>query len=272
MSLFTINKEKCRSDGACAAVCPRVIITMENNTPTPAPKAEELCINCGHCAAVCPHDAFSLNTMPADKCAPLKKDWRLTPGQIEHFFKGRRSIRRYNKDLVEKEKLEKLIDIARYAPSGINLQPVRWLVIQEPKEVQRLAAIVIDWMQSLIQENHPAAEMLHMRGIVKAWESGIDFICRGAPHIIIAYGLAADMTAPASCTIALSHLELAASAFNLGACWAGYFHMAATSWPPMQEALGLNKRMNVFGAMLIGYPQFEYKKIPLRNDAQIKWG
>ena len=271
MPLFTIDETKCQHDGICAAVCPRKIIYMDNNIPTPTPNAENICINCGHCVAVCPHGALSLEKMPLEQCPDLQENLKISTKQAEQFLKNRRSIRNFKSEPVEKEKIEKLIDIARYAPSGLNLQPVRWLVLQDIAEVKRLSGVVIDWMNQTIKENSPLASFLHMDAIIAAWGKRIDLISRNAPHLIITYGLTANQTAPQSCTIALTHLELAASAANIGACWAGYISLAASMFPPMQEALGLRSREKCMGAMLIGYPKFEYKRIPLRNEAQIKW-
>ncbi len=50
MSLFTIDQEKCKHDGICAAECPMRLIELKDKASLPAPieAAEELCINCGH--------------------------------------------------------------------------------------------------------------------------------------------------------------------------------------------------------------------------------
>ena len=71
--------------------------------------------------------------------------------------------------------------------------------------------------------------------------------------------------APAACTIALTYLELAAPSIGLGCCWAGYFYAAATTFPPLQEALALPKNHQCFGAMMAGYPKFNYHRMPLRK-------
>ena len=79
----------------------------------------------------------------------------------------------------------------------------------------------------------------HMDRVVEGWDTGIDLICRNAPHVIVTHAPKNDLAAPAACVIALlSCLDLAASSFGPGACRAGYFNTAATMWPPMQEALG----------------------------------
>lgn len=274
-SLIVADEEKCRQDGLCVAECPMAIIELkdEKSLPNPTEDAEELCIHCGHCVAVCPHGAMSHRNMNPEQCPPVRKDWLLNPEQVEHFLRSRRSIRTYKEQPVEREVLAKIIDIGRFAPSGHNLQPVRWLVIYDSHEVRRLAALVIDWMRDLLEKGTPLAKALHMDRVVAAWgwESGVDRICRGAPHVIVAHAPKEERTAPPACTIALAYLELAAPSFGLGACWAGYFNVAANVWPPMQEALDLPEGHISFGAMMIGYPKYKYQRLPLRNEPQVVW-
>jgi nitroreductase/NAD-dependent dihydropyrimidine dehydrogenase PreA subunit len=273
MSLLTVNQEKCERDGICAEVCPAGIIEFKDKDafPTLVHGGDKLCIRCGHCVAVCPHGAMSHVIMKPEECPPVKEDWLFGPEQVEHFMRYRRSIRNYKKKQVEQEVLTKLINVARFAPSGHNRQPVKWLVINERDEVQRMAGFVIDWMRHLIKEDSPLVAAMNLNRVVAFWEGGNDPICRNAPHIIATYAHKDDRTAPTACTIALTYLELAASSFDLGACWAGYFNAAATFWPPMQKELGFPEGNISFGAMMVGYPKFKYQRLPLRNDAHVMW-
>lgn len=273
MPLFTIDSEKCKKDGFCVAECPMGIIEMvdEEALPSPTRAAADLCINCGHCVAVCPHGALSLETMSTDECPPVRKEWLLSAEQAEHFLRSRRSIRSYKERPVERQLLEKLIDIARYAPSGHNMQPVEWLVIHDTAHVKSLTAMVVDWMRHVMEHQPDLAARLHMDRVVGAWEAGHDGICRNAPHLIAAHAHKDERTAPASCTIALTYLELAAAPLGLGACWAGYFNAAANMWPPLLEALSLPKDHITFGMMMVGYSKFQYHRLPLRNKPRITW-
>ena len=273
MSLLTVDQEKCKRDGICAEVCPAGIIELRDKDAFPSlvDGGDIICIRCGHCVAVCPHGAMSHAIMKPEDCQTVNKEWLFGPEQVEHFLRYRRSIRNYKNKQVEREILTKLIDVARFAPSGHNLQPVRWLVIHEKEEVKRLAAFVIDWMRYLIKEDSPLVAALHLDRVVSSWEKGKDPICRKAPHIIVVHAHKEDRTAPSACTIALTYLELAASSFDLGACWAGYFNAAATLWPPMQKELGLPEGNVTLGAMMVGYPKFKYQRLPLRNDAEVIW-
>jgi nitroreductase/NAD-dependent dihydropyrimidine dehydrogenase PreA subunit len=271
MSLITADQEKCERDGICAEVCPAGIIEFKDKDsfPTLVHGGDKLCIRCGHCVAVCPHGAMSHAIMKPEACPPVREDWLFGPEQVEHFLRYRRSIRNYKKKQVEQKVLTKLINVARFAPSGHNRQPVKWLVINKRDEVQRMAGFVIDWMRYLIKEDSPLVGAMNLNRVVGFWERGYDPICRNAPHVIVAHAHQDDVTAPTACNIALTYLELAAPSFDLGACWAGYFNAGATFWPPMQKELKMPEDNISFGAMMVGYPKFKYQRLPLRKDAQI---
>ncbi|MCL6638110.1 MAG: nitroreductase family protein [Firmicutes bacterium] len=268
-----IDSEKCRRDGICARDCPMGIIRFNgpDALPSAVHGAAEVCINCGHCVAVCPHGALSLRGMKAEECSPLRKELLPTPEQAAHFLTSRRSIRQYKARPVTREILSRLIEVAGYAPSGHNIRPVNWLVIEDGAEVKRLAGLVIDWMRLMIKEKPELAGPLHMDKVVSFWEKGVDRICRGAPHVILAHAPASLRVAQPSCTIALTYLELAAYSMGLGACWAGFFAAAAAAYPPLTRELGLPEGHQCFGAMMVGYPAVQYHRIPLRKKPAITW-
>lgn len=273
MNLFTVDQEKCKRCGLCAFVCPVQIIKFDKHgdVPSPMANAEKRCINCGHCLAVCPSDAFLLASMPLEECRKIKSGWRIPVGDMENFLKSRRSVRIYKPEPVSRETLAKLIDIARYAPSGINRQPVKWAVILEPGKVRQIAEAVINWTRVLVKSGSPLAAALSMENLVTAWDKGQDWICRGAPHLIVAYALKDDRTAAQSATTALTYLELAAASYNLGACWAGYVQIAVNSSPDVRKLIGIPSRTECFGVMMVGYPGVNYARIPLRNAPHVIW-
>ncbi|MFH1091960.1 MAG: nitroreductase family protein [Pseudomonadota bacterium] len=273
MTLFTVDPEKCKHDGLCAAVCPALLIEMEDDQslPRPIPEAEEICPNCGHCVAVCPNGALTLTAMKPEDCLPLRQDLRLSPPQLEQFLRGRRSIRNYQDKPVPRELLHRVIELARYAPSGHNLQPVEWLVVEDISEARRLAGLTVDWLRQVITQDPETAARLHLDRVVRSWESGHDRIFRGAPHVIVAHAGQESKLATTSGVIALTYLELAASALGLGTCWAGYFQRAAVEYPPLVKALGLPRDHILLGALMIGYPKYKYARAPLRNQPKITW-
>lgn len=272
MDLIQINEQTCNQDGICAAVCPAGIISFSKGEyPAPIAEADELCIRCGHCVAVCPTASLTHRDMPVEKCVAVDPNMKLSPEQCEHFFRARRSIRAYKDKPVDPEAAARLIEIARYAPTGHNSQCVEWTVIGDRNELNRLAGITIDWMRWMIDNMPEVASEVHMDRAVARWENGTDVIFRGAPMLIITHADQNVRPAPPACTIALAYLELAAPTMELGCCWAGYFMAAAGNFPPMQQALPLPEGHQCFGAMMIGHPRFSYQRLPLRNEPRITW-
>lgn len=272
MALFTIDGSKCRKDKLCVMECPMQIIMMKSNEDLPEPvrAAESMCINCGHCVAVCPTGAFSLNTMKADDCEEIKADWNPGKDIIENYMKARRSVRKYKKSPVEKEKLQQLINMAAYAPSGHNSRPVEWTVIGDKDGVKEIASVVIDWMKKTLEEKPDLGKMFHFDMITKAWDMGMDTVTHNAPSIIIAHGKKANPMASQACTIALSHLEMAAPSLGLGCCWGGFVTWCAMEWKPLREKLALPDGNALFGTMLVGQPLFKYYRVPKRESV-IHW-
>jgi nitroreductase/NAD-dependent dihydropyrimidine dehydrogenase PreA subunit len=272
LNLLEIDQQTCGRDGLCAAVCPVGLIAFqEGQFPEPIAQAEQLCIRCGHCVAVCPSGSISHRQMDVALCPPVRKELLLSPEQSEHFLRNRRSIRNFRRKPLAREDLQKLIEVARYAPSGHNTQEANWLVLGNWEELHRLAAIVVDWMRLMLVKKPDFAIALHMDTTLERWQTGIDVILRNAPAVVVAHAAKDSAMAPTTCTIALSYLELAATGMGLGCCWAGFFNAAAVSFPPMQAALALPDGHQSFGAMMVGYPKISYQRLPLRKPPKITW-
>jgi nitroreductase len=253
--------------------CPAQIIVQagKDDFPSPADNADEFCIDCGHCVAVCPHRALTLRTMPLEKLQKVEKKLHPRPQQIKHFLMARRSVRKYKEAPVAHGLLENLLDTARYAPTGSNKQEVHWMVFENPAEVRQLASLVIDSMKVMLPEMQDEYLSIRMKRIISAWDQGKDRILRGAPHLVVVHSPAEVPFAGVDCVIALTYLELYAYALGLGTCWAGYFTSAANLYAPLSAALQLPEGHICSGAIMLGYPQYKYERIPMRKEAQVTW-
>lgn len=273
MHTIAIDPEKCNKDKLCVMACPTGVIRLNSadEVPEATPDFKNYCLACGHCVAVCPTGAFSLDWLSSQACPPIRKELALTPQQTEQFLRTRRSIRNFKDKPVERRKLEKLLEIACCAPSARNSQPWHWTVVEKPSEVRRLAAMVIEWMQAVIRKYPQQAELRGFPRVVAAWDAGQERICRGAPHVILVhgdknYGFGAEDGA-----LALSYFELYAPMLGLGSCWGGYFYSAVNAHPPLFESLGLPAAHRAFGAVMVGYPELRYQRLPLRKAPQVTW-
>jgi nitroreductase/NAD-dependent dihydropyrimidine dehydrogenase PreA subunit len=282
--IFQVNKETCNQDGICRKVCPVHVIDLPpGGYPEPFPDAEEICIRCGHCVAVCPTASFRHRDMDPDRWPPVQPALFPSSEQIRHLFQSRRSIRVYKERPVDPEKIERMIEMAGWAPSAHNSRKVRWRVFTGRERLRRLAAITVDWMRWTMEVMPARAAELNFGRRINQWEAGTDGILRGAPVLVVVHGeketglppgISTGMdnqVGPVDYAISLSQMELAAVGLGLGACWAGYVYKAANQYPPMHAALDLPAGHQCYGAMMVGYPGVVYRRIPQRSVPDITW-
>ncbi len=272
--MFSVDGDRCNSCGICVDECsPRlIVIDAPKSLPHRIAGGDELCNKCGHCVVVCPTGAIATDVMAPQQCETFDRKLLPSTEQVELLLKTRRSIRTYKDNTVPRKTLKRLIDIARYAPSGHNWQPVNWLVIENPEQTRRLGGMVVDWMRSIVESKPEIAKSMRFDRIVANCDSGIDIILREAPHVVVAhcdkqYGALGQ----SACVIAATYLELAAYGMGLGACWAGYFQVASNSYRPLVAALALPENHQVHAVLMLGHPKYRYDRIPRRNEPAIIW-
>ncbi len=59
--------------------------------------------------------------------------------ELDKCISGRRSIRKYQDKPVPKEVVDKILNAGVWAPSGMNGQPWRFVVIQDRKTINKLS-------------------------------------------------------------------------------------------------------------------------------------
>ncbi len=272
MGLLKIDHEKCRQDGLCAAECPMGIIRFEGKGSCPEipSRNEPMCIRCGHCVAVCPHGALDHADVPLAACTAIDKALVISPEQAEQFLRSRRSVRRFADKPVEQPVLQRLIEIARYAPTASNAQLVEWGVINDPKRLHAIAGRVIDWMRDLLK-NPKSPAMPYYPILVSAWEAGLDPVLRSAPCLVTAMAPGPMPNRTVDLTLALGYLELAAPRYGLGTCWAGLLQGALLADPSLKQAVGIPENYPFHFPMMIGYSKMRYYRLPERRAPIIHW-
>ena len=266
MALIQIEKETCTKCGICAAACGGgLIIFKEGSYPRQAPGTDEFCMRCGHCVGICPTGSLTHKEMPETPL--IKKSLETSFAQCAQLIKSRRSIREFKDKDVPKEEIESIIDVARYAPTGHNMQEVQWLVINDRAQMRKLAAIGADWLRFMVKSNPQFSALF--AGIIRALDAGIDVFFHDAPAAVVAYSEKGNTIAATDCAIALGYFDLAAITAGLGCCWDGFFYMAAGTYPPMVEALALPEGFAPYVALVVGYPKYKYQRIPARRPARI---
>lgn len=251
-------------------VCPMgIITTADDSTPVVPPEKVPFCIACGQCEVFCSAGALTLDHPPG---YTMQKAWNgenITPDLLGLYLKTRRSIRQFKAESVPRETITSILDIARYAASGGNGQPVEWLVIHDPTEVKQVASLTIDWMRTLLNSDHPMSS--YIPSLLSGWDAGIDVICRGAPHLLVPHIPDNNPIATVDSIIALTHADVAAPAFGVGTCWGGFVAMASRSYSPLIDVYGLPEGRIPAYALMFGYPVYKPSYIPDRKPLAISW-
>lgn len=151
--------------------------------------------------------------------------------------KKRRSYRVYKPEMPEKEKVERILEAARLAPTWANLQGVHYILAQEPRNVKAV------W-EAIGQETKFTDAPMFIIGVISAYESGENK--NGEKYYGVDFG------------ICFEHLILAATAEGLATCWIGHFNEEK-----VKKVLKIPKKYKVMGLTPLGYsvkPKSEVKE------------
>ena len=267
--MITVDKTKCITGGLCVEVCPSDIIELGENGPVET--SPRLCIACGHCVAVCPVAALDHDKAPLGGQDKLDESPVLDPETAKKFLRARRSIRAYRKDLVPKDKIEKMLDVARMAPTGSNSQGTSFIVVSDPAILEEAREIIISFIEDEIAKGSRWARG-YRRLVTLTRKKGKDVILRGAPQLVIAL---ADKSKPLrwpNGQFALTYAELMAPSLGIGTCWAGFLlYGLKEELPRLMEIFQIPEDKKVTAAIMIGVPKVRYQRLVERAPLETTW-
>jgi nitroreductase len=111
-------------------------------------------------------------------------------------IKTRRSIREFTDKTISKQTIEQILEAGRWAPSGMNNQPWRFIVVSDKKTKEHLA------------------KQTHYKNIIKSAPCSIAVFY----DIDSGYDRTKDVLAIGAC---VQNMLLAVRSLDLGACWLG---------------------------------------------------
>ena len=175
----------------------------------------------------------------------------------------RRSTRNYTSDPVEKEKLEKILEAARQAPSGGNNQTNHFLVIRNHDVLKTLIQMAEKAFAGMEDNENTYASLRH--SIAAAKKGGYVFCCN-APVLIVVANRRNYGNNIADCSCAIENMMVAANALDLDSCWINQLKWLNEEPEIVRYLtdLGMKEEERVYGAVIIGYPADE-NKLPARH-------
>ena len=147
--------------------------------------------------------------------------------ELMEAIEKRSSIRAYEDKPVPEEKLLKVLEAARLAPSGRNSQAWKFVVVRDDKRRQALG-------RASGGQRH-----VHMAPVIIV-------AVATEPELVMTCGVHAY---PVDLAIAIDHMTLAAVDLGLGTCWIGAF-----SQDEVKDILGVPEKFEVVSLLTLGYP------------------
>jgi len=185
--------------------------------------------------------------------------------ELAEVIKGRRSVRKFKPDPVLKEMLKGILDLAIWAPSGMNRQEWYFVVVQGEK-VEEMKKIFADAFQDM----KPRLEKVFADKpkIIAATKEFFETY-GGAPVFIFAYcgkGPDGKTWDTNSTAVAVQNLQLAVYEAGLGSTWTDGI---LGKEKEINEALGI-KDKKLACVLPVGYPD-EVPRVPPRREGRVEW-
>jgi nitroreductase len=150
--------------------------------------------------------------------------------EVSDAIVKRKSIRRYNDSPIPKNKLLKVLEAARLAPSASNQQQWKFVVVRDADKRKQLSIAANG-------QPHVASAPVVIAGVATN------------PNRIMMCGVA---TYPVDLAIAIDHMTLAAVNEGLGTCWIGAF-----SQDKAREVIGVPDNYLIVALLPLGFPAEE---------------
>lgn len=177
--------------------------------------------------------------------------------ELDEIIQTRRSIRNFKSDPVSDQVITEILEAARRAPSGSNIQPWRFVIIRSAEMREKLnsatvfrfvtrAPVVIACCSdfSALDTRPNRLVELVQAGVFENVEIDGEYLPpeRNFDQLLAYLNM--------NVGIAVTHMMLKAVDLGLGTCWIGGFDAVK-----VKAMLGLEDRLHVVALLPIGYPE-----------------
>ena len=203
--------------------------------------------------------------------------------KVLEAIRSRRSVRSFDEKPVDRHLIDKVIEAGNWAATAGNLQPWRFVVVQDEglKEILRKDAkqALVERMAAVDDQNPIVPFFVGPYARSRGWQVGdmdefrakveesSDPVFYNAPVIICIIGTGGrmDWDCPAVC----QNMLLAAHSLGLGSIWI-MSGVPALEHPQAKEAIELAEGEKAFGMILLGYPCI-WPDPPPKKLPSVKW-
>ncbi len=196
------------------------------------------------------------------------------------LVKTRRSHRQFKSDPIPDEYIDKIIEVARWAPSGFNMQPWEFIVVKKQEFKNRIVEMVNEYrrISRVMEATREPWQRAWRPQLSHLDSSEMDY--SHAPVFIILFGdtrtnvglpmairydnYREQLILNAGLANAFVYMHLAATTLGLASQW-----MSAVQVPfshcVIKDLLGIPEYMEIFDMVALGYPVEKQRKKFMRS-------
>lgn len=291
-SKLEVDPTICTTCGSCVRECPLRIYYIKDTTLVLRKAAEILCMECGHCVAVCPVNAIKLRKFPSDQVFEINKEFNLPSyDSFLNLVRSRRSVRQFKTDPIPDDLWNKLLEVGRYAPTGHNDQLVYFTIVRDPTLLKQFSDEITKGFIELSKIYKDKSKFKELKNnmskislkiltdlvipalpiMLKGIEQEGEEFWRWNGQLLIIHASKNTTSLTEDCSVAASHIMLAAHLLGLGTCSLGIATMAINVLDNIKELINLPKKHIVAYSLALGFPKVKYYRTPPRQAAKVTW-
>jgi len=165
---------------------------------------------------------------------------------IYESIANRRTIRKFKQQPVSKEILRKCVDAARLSPAGANLQPLKYIVVDDKKLLPKVFS-TLSWARNIPGYKHALDEV-------------------PTAYIVILLDTKIREQVGHDAGIAAMSISMVAHEEGLGSCMLG-----SVDRPKLKDILGVPDHLQIILVVALGYPLEKSKAVEMKGNDTKYW-
>jgi nitroreductase len=181
--------------------------------------------------------------------------------ELDVCIKGRRSVRAYLDKPVSKEQIQTILEAGTWAPTGMDRQPFRFVVIENKELIK------------YVSNETKIAVKQAMPPLAAQFSTDADIVCYNAPVLIL---VCTEKDAQWSyvnlldSVLAAENMFLKAYEMGLGTCYMGFVALLAHKLDVMKK-MGVPENYEMHVPLILGYPKTPQGQGKRNAPAVLQW-